>query len=93
MRGVATREQLHKEIDALPESEIEPVAEFIASRGTSGPESETSKPDDLVDDWGELDNMLDRAADDLMTDLDEEEIAASGETLADAWARKGHSPS
>ncbi len=41
----------------------------------------------IVDDWGDLDAMLDHAARDTMRMLDEEEIAASGETLADTWAR------
>ena len=31
--AVTTREKAHKLLDALPESEIEPVIEFIASRG------------------------------------------------------------
>jgi hypothetical protein len=81
---MTTRETAHKLLDELPESEIEPVVEFIASRGANG-------TDDTVDEWGNLDAMLDGAADDLMTDLDEEEIAASGETLAHAWAKKGSS--
>jgi hypothetical protein len=31
--GVTTREKAHKLLDELPESEIEPVVEFIVSRG------------------------------------------------------------
>jgi hypothetical protein len=31
--AVSTREKAHKLLDELPESEIEPVVEFIASRG------------------------------------------------------------
>jgi hypothetical protein len=33
LRGVTIREKAHKLLDELPESEIEPVVEFIASRG------------------------------------------------------------
>jgi hypothetical protein len=33
MRGVTTREKAHMLLDELPESEIEPVVEFIVSRG------------------------------------------------------------
>jgi hypothetical protein len=45
-----------------------------------------------VDEWGDLDAMLDSAAGNTMRTLDEEEIAASGETLADKWTRKGTGP-
>lgn len=69
----------------LPESEIERVAEFIASRGTSSTVSETTQPDDIVDDWGNLDAQTDAAAGDLMARLDEEEIAEFGETISQAW--------
>jgi predicted transcriptional regulator len=33
IRGMTTREKAHKLLDELPESEIEPVVEFIVSRG------------------------------------------------------------
>jgi hypothetical protein len=33
MRRVATREQIHKLIDDLPEAELDPVAEILVSRG------------------------------------------------------------
>ena len=82
---MTTKERLHELVDELPESEVEPVVEFIVSREANG-------ADDAVDDWGNLDATLDGTADDQMTDLDEEEIATSGETLADAWAEKGHGP-
>jgi hypothetical protein len=36
MRAMTTREQVHKLVDALPESELEPVAEILASRGANG---------------------------------------------------------
>jgi hypothetical protein len=82
IRGMTTREKVHKLVDELPDSELEPLAEILASRGKDG----------TVDDWSDLDAMLDAAAGDLMADLDKEEVAASGETLADAWTRKGHGP-
>lgn len=84
-RAMATREHVHKLVDELPDAALGPVAEFIAARGGSG-------TGEIIDQWGNLDAMLDGAADDLMADLDEQEIATSGETLADAWARKGHGP-
>ncbi len=43
--------------------------------------------DDRVDEWGDLDLMLNNAAADTMRELDEEEIAANGETLGEAWTR------
>jgi len=33
MWGVATREQIHKLVDGLPEAELDPVAEILVSRG------------------------------------------------------------
>lgn len=65
---VTTREKAHKLLDELPESEIEPVVEFIASRGANG-------TDDTVDEWGSLDAWSDAASKDTMRMLDEEEAA------------------
>ena len=39
---MTTREKVHKLVDALPESELEPVAEILASRGPNGTAEETS---------------------------------------------------
>ena len=36
--SMTTREKVHKSIDELPESEVEPVIDFIASRRESEPE-------------------------------------------------------
>ena len=66
--GMTTREKAHKLLDELPESEIEPVVEFIASRGANGTE-------DTVDEWGNLDAWSDGASKDTMRMLDEEETA------------------
>jgi hypothetical protein len=59
IRGMATREQVHQLVDELPESRLDPVAEFIA-RG---------------DEWGDLDGWSDAASRDTMRMLDEEEAA------------------
>jgi hypothetical protein len=79
---MTTREKVHKLIDELPESELEPLAEILASRHANG----------TVDAWGDLDSMLDAAAGDLMKRLDEEEIAEFGETIADAWGYEKKNP-
>ena len=47
---MTTREKAHKLLDELPESEIEPVVEFIASRGENG-----SNPEAADDPMPELD--------------------------------------
>jgi hypothetical protein len=89
---MATREQAHKLLDGLPESEIDPVVEFIASRGASGADAEAAKPEDIIDDWGNLSAMKRRSARRTMKRLTEEEIAANGETLADAWGYEPKHP-
>jgi hypothetical protein len=75
---VTTREKAHKLLDELPEDELEPLVEFIASRGANG-------TGNTVDEWGNLDAQTDAAAGDLMARLDEEEIAEFGETISQAW--------
>jgi len=65
---MTTREKAQKLLDELPESELEPVVEFIASRGTNGTV-------DTVDEWGDLDAWSDGASKDTMRMLDEEEAA------------------
>jgi hypothetical protein len=75
---MTTKERLHKLVDELSEDELEPVVEFIVSRAANGTNA-------AVDEWGDLDTQLDRAADDLMQRLDDEEIAEFGETIAQAW--------
>jgi hypothetical protein len=78
---MATREQVHKLVDELPESRLDPVAEFISEQS----EDEAAKPGDIIDDWGNLSAMKRRSSARLMKRLSEEEIAANGQTLADAW--------
>ncbi len=65
---MTTREKAHKLLDELPESEIEPVVEFIASRGTN-------ETDDTVEEWGDLNAWSDAASKDTMRMLDEDEAA------------------
>ena len=75
---VTTREKAHALQDQLPESEIEPVVEFIASRRENGD----------VDEWGDLSAMVDASSAEVMRRLDEEERAeAHGETIGEAWGR------
>ena len=85
MRRMATREQAHKLLDGLAESEIDPVVEFIASRGENGAGAEEAKPGDIVDEWGNLAAMKRASTSRLMRRMDEEEIAEFGETIAEAW--------
>jgi hypothetical protein len=62
---MTTREKAHKLLDELPESEIEPVLDFIVSRHTSD-----------ADDWGGLDTRMDAAMRASLRELDEEERKA-----------------
>jgi hypothetical protein len=89
---MATREQAHKLLDGLAESEIDPVVEFIASRGENGAGAEEAKPGDIVDEWGNLAAMKRRSSARTMKRLSEEEIAANGETLAEAWGYEPKHP-
>jgi hypothetical protein len=66
--SMTTREKAHKLLDELPESEIEPVVEFIVSRGTNG-------TDGTADAWGDLNAWSNGASKDTMRMLDDEEAA------------------
>jgi hypothetical protein len=92
IRDVATREQIHKLVDELPETALDPVAEILASRGPNGTGDEAGKPGDIIDEWGNLSAMKRRSTSRLMKRLSEEEIAANGETLADAWGYEPKNP-
>jgi hypothetical protein len=61
---MTTREKIHKLVDELPESQLDPVAEFIATRG---------RPDDVVDEWGNVSAMLRGSTVRSMRRLDEQE--------------------
>ena len=59
---MTTREKAHQLLDELPESEIEPVLEFIASRR-----------EDDTEEQADLEAMLDEEADELLDELDTQE--------------------
>jgi hypothetical protein len=65
---MTTREKAHKLLDELPESEIEPVLDFIASRNTSE-----------VDEWGDLSKLHEVAFGETMRRLATEERQAGHE--------------
>ena len=73
---MTTREKVHKLVDELPETDLDPVAEFIVSRGESGIDPEAAKPGDIIDDWGNLSAMKRASTSGLMRRLAEEEAAA-----------------
>ena len=79
-----TREQLHKEVDAVPDDQLDNAHVVVESNG-SGAADEQSQPGDIIDDWGNLSAMKRGAASRKMKRLSEEEIAANGETLAETW--------
>lgn len=81
---MTTREKAQKLLDELPESELEPIVEILASR-TEDSSARKAEPGNVVDDWGNLDAQTDAAAGDLMARLDQEEIAEFGETISQAW--------
>lgn len=65
---MTTREKAHKLLDELPESEIEPVLDFLASRHMGE-----------VDEWGELSKLHEVAFGETMRRLAQEERAAGHE--------------
>ncbi len=85
---MTTREQIHELVDELPESELEPVAEILASHGPNGTAQETGKPGDIIDEWGNLSATTRASAGSMLQRMDEEELAEFGETIADAWGYK-----
>jgi hypothetical protein len=79
---MTTREQIDKALDGLPPSELKPVLDFIVARTDNGNDA---KPGDVIDEWGNLSAMKRHAAARKMKRLTQEEIAANGQTLAEAW--------
>jgi hypothetical protein len=65
MVPVTTREKIHKLVDELPEADLDPVAEILASRNENGD----------FDKWGDLDAWAAAASKDTMQMLDEEEAS------------------
>jgi hypothetical protein len=84
---VTTKERLHKLIDELPESEIEPVAEILISRRENGTDAQDARPGDIIDEWGNLSALRRASSAGKLGRLDREEIAEHGETIGDAFAR------
>ncbi len=84
---MATKERLHQLIDELPDSEIEPVAEILASRCNDPADPEAVRPGDIVDEWGNLSALRRASSAGKLGRLDREEIAEHGETISDAFAR------
>ena len=68
--AMTTREIAKRLIDELPESEVEPVVEFIASR---------QEGKRVVDEWGDLSKVHDVAFGESMRRLSERERAAGHE--------------
>ncbi|HWX88147.1 MAG TPA: hypothetical protein VNX67_08235 [Solirubrobacteraceae bacterium] len=64
---MTTREKIHKLIDELPESQLEPVADYIAARG---------RPGDVADEWGNVSATLRGSTARSMRRLDEQEREA-----------------
>jgi mRNA-degrading endonuclease toxin of MazEF toxin-antitoxin module len=84
-----TREQLHKLIEELPEAHFDSVAENLQALR----DPETERPDDVVDEWGNL-SALRRATagtggrfSGMLGRLSQAEIAQSGETLGESMMR------
>jgi hypothetical protein len=63
---MTTKERLHSLVDELTEAEADETLRFAAARHQGA----------NVDEWGDLDTMLDEEADDTIRMLDEEEAAA-----------------
>jgi hypothetical protein len=64
---MTTREKIHKLVDELPDSQLEPVADFLASR---------RRPGDVVDEWGNLSAMQRGATVRAMRRMEEHEREA-----------------
>jgi hypothetical protein len=84
---MTTKERLHRLIDELPESELEPVEEILASRANNPDDPEAVRPGDVVDEWGNLSALRRASSPGKLGRLDREEIAAHGETISEAFAR------
>lgn len=74
---MTTKQRLHQLVDELSEQEADETLRLVIAR----------REGKIVDEWGDLDAMVDRAANQVMRDLDEEERALFGETLGEAMQR------
>ncbi len=84
---MSAKEQLHRLVDELPDSEIEPVTEILAARCNDPANPEAVRPGDVVDEWGNLSALRRASSAGKLGRLDREEIAEHGETIGDAFAR------
>jgi hypothetical protein len=87
-----TREQLHEQVDAVPEDQLDNAQVVVLEPNGAGPDHNDAQPGDIIDGWGNLSLMKRRSAQRKMKRLSQEEIAANGETLADAWGYKRKLP-
>ncbi len=85
--GVTTREQIDAVLNNMPETELEPVLEILISRVGKGYDPEDARPDDIVDDWGNLSALRRASSARKLNQLDEAEIAEFGETLGESIKR------
>jgi hypothetical protein len=93
MGGMATKERVIQLIDSLPDTpetelRLDSVVHELEPNGTDA----DAKPGDIIDEWGNLSAMKRRSARRKMKRLSEEEIAANGETLAEAWGHEKKNP-
>ena len=87
LEGVTTREQIDAVLNNMPEAELEPVLEILISRVGKGYDPEDARPDDIVDDWGNLSALRRASSARKLNRLDEAEIAEFGETLGESIKR------
>ncbi len=87
---MTTREQIEAVLNNMPESELEPVLEILASRQGKEYDPEAARPGDIVDEWGNLSALRRASSVRKLSRLSEEEIAEHGETIGDAFARAEH---
>jgi hypothetical protein len=73
---MATREQVHKLVDELPETDLDPVAEILTLRREHGSLDDAASPEDIVDEWGNLSAMRRSSTPRKMRRLADEEAAA-----------------
>jgi hypothetical protein len=93
---VEEKERMHRLVDELSELEAESALSLLekepADPEPAEDEDEAALPGDIIDDWGNLSAMKRHAAERKMKRLTEEEIAANGNTLAEAWGYEPKHP-
>ena len=90
---MATKEHVIQLIESLPDTpETELRLDAVEHQLEPNGAAEDAKPGDIIDEWGNLSAMKRRSAARTMKRLTEEEIAANGETLAEAWGYEPKHP-